>query len=61
LHVKTCILEEEKTVARLRGRERVISIGDGDEPKYFGVVAGMRALTISLTAGLIEAESSGVA
>lgn len=42
-------------VAGQRGRDALISIGDGDEQESFISIAGMRAWTISLTAGLIEA------
>lgn len=45
-------------MAGQRGRDVVISIGDGDEPESFFTVAGIRAKTISLTAGLIEATTA---
>ncbi len=45
-------------MAGQRGRDVLISIGDGDEPEGFVVVAGIRAKTISLTAGLVEATTS---
>lgn len=45
-------------MAGQRGRDVVISIGDGDEPESFITVAGIRARTISLTAGLIEATTA---
>lgn len=42
-------------MAGQRGRDVLISIGDGGEPEAFVVVAGIRAKTISLVAGLVEA------
>jgi len=45
-------------MAGQRGRDVLISIGDGDEPGAFVLVAGMRARTINLTAGLIEATTA---
>lgn len=45
-------------MAGQRGRDVLISIGDGDEPESFFSVAGIRAKTISLTAGLIEATTA---
>lgn len=42
-------------MAGQRGRDVLISIGDGEAPEEFFVVAGIRAKTISLTAGLVEA------
>lgn len=40
------------------GRDVLISIGDGDEPETFALVAGIRARSISLTAGLVEATTA---
>lgn len=45
-------------MAGQRGRDVLISIGDGDEPESFFSVAGIRATTISLSAGLIEATTA---
>ncbi len=45
-------------MAGQRGRDVLISIGDGDEPETFIDVAGIRARTISLTAGLVEATTA---
>lgn len=45
-------------MAGQRGRDVLISIGDGDEPESFFSVAGIRAKTISLTAGLVEATTA---
>lgn len=45
-------------MAGQRGRDVLISIGDGEAPEEFFVVAGIRAKTISLTAGLIEATTA---
>ncbi len=45
-------------MAGQRGRDVLISIGDGDVPETFVPVAGIRAKTISLTAGLIEATTA---
>ena len=45
-------------MAGQRGRDVLISIGDGDTPEGFFVVAGIRARTISLTAGLVEATTA---
>ena len=38
-----------------QGRNVRISIGDGEAPEAFVLVAGIRARTISLSAGLVEA------
>jgi TP901-1 family phage major tail protein len=45
-------------MAGQRGRDVLISMGDGDEPEAFVAVAGIRARTISLTAGLVEATTA---
>jgi len=45
-------------MAGQRGRDLLIGIGDGDEPETFIDVAGIRARTISLTAGLVEATTA---
>jgi TP901-1 family phage major tail protein len=45
-------------MAGQRGRDIHISIGDGDEPEGFILVACIRARSISLTAGLIEATTA---
>lgn len=45
-------------MAGQRGRDVLISIGDGEEPEGFFAVAGIRARTISLTAGLVEATTA---
>ena len=45
-------------MAGQRGRDVLISIGDGDDPEAFFDVAGIRARTISLTAGLVEATTA---
>ncbi len=45
-------------MAGQRGRDVMISIGDGEVPEAFVLVAGIRARTISLTAGLIEATTA---
>lgn len=45
-------------MAGQRGHDVLISIGDGGEPEAFAVVAGIRARTISLTAGLVEATTA---
>jgi TP901-1 family phage major tail protein len=45
-------------MAGQRGRDVLIAIGDGDEPDAFVNVAGIRAKTISLTAGLVEATTA---
>jgi TP901-1 family phage major tail protein len=45
-----------------RGRDIAVKIGDGGEPEAFELVAGIRARTIVLGAGLVEAttaESAG--
>ncbi len=41
-----------------QGRNVLISIGDGEEPEAFLLVAGIRARTISLVAGLVEATTA---
>lgn len=45
-------------MAGQRGRDVLISIGDGETPEAFFVVAGIRAKTISLTVGLVEATTA---
>ncbi|OYX48700.1 MAG: phage major tail protein, TP901-1 family [Alphaproteobacteria bacterium 32-64-14] len=45
-------------MAGQRGRDVLISIGDGSDPEGFVVVAGIRAKTISLVAGLVEATTA---
>jgi predicted secreted protein len=45
-------------MAGQRGRDVLISIGDGGDPEGFTVVAGVRAKTISLMAGLVEATTA---
>jgi len=45
-------------MAGQRGRDVLIAIGDGGEPEMFVPVAGIRAKTISLTAGLVEATTA---
>ena len=45
-------------MAGQRGRDVLISIGDGGDPEGFVVVAGIRAKTISLVAGLVEATTA---
>lgn len=42
-------------MAGQRGRDVLITISDGGEPEIFVPVAGIRARTISLSAGLIDA------
>lgn len=45
-------------MAGQQGRNVMISIGDGGEPEAFVLVAGVRARTISLSAGLVEATTA---
>lgn len=45
-------------MAGQRGRDVLISIGDGGSPEVFVTVAGIRARTISLTSGLVEATTA---
>lgn len=45
-------------MAGQRGRDVLIRIGDGGSPETFASVAGIRARTISLNAGLIEATTT---
>lgn len=45
-------------MAGQRGRDVLISIGDGEDPETFLGVAGIRTKTISLTAGLVEATTA---
>lgn len=45
-------------MAGQRGRDVLISIGDGEDPEGFVPVAGIRARTIALTAGLVEATTA---
>lgn len=45
-------------MAGQRGRDVLVSIGDGVEPETFVLVAGIRSRLISLTAGLVEATTA---
>ena len=45
-------------MAGQRGRDVLIRIGDGGSPEAFVSVAGMRARTISLSAGLVDATTA---
>jgi TP901-1 family phage major tail protein len=45
-------------MAGKRGRDVLIKIGDGGEPETFVEVAGIRARTISLAAGLVDATTA---
>ena len=45
-------------MAGQRGRDVLIAIGDGGAPEAFVTVAGIRAKTISLSAGLVEATTA---
>jgi TP901-1 family phage major tail protein len=45
-------------MASQRGRDVLIHIGDGGSPEAFVTVAGIRARTISLSAGLIDATTA---
>ena len=45
-------------MAGQRGRDVLIKLGDGGSPETFATVAGIRAKTIALGAGLIDATTS---
>jgi TP901-1 family phage major tail protein len=45
-------------MAGQRGRDIVVKVGDGGEPETFAVVAGIRARSIVLGAGLMEATTA---
>jgi TP901-1 family phage major tail protein len=45
-------------MAGQRGRDIVVKVGDGGEPETFAVVAGIRARSIVLGAGLVEATTA---
>jgi TP901-1 family phage major tail protein len=45
-------------MAGQRGRDVLIKIGDGGEPETFATVAGIRAKTIALSAGLVDATNA---
>ncbi|RYG30520.1 MAG: phage major tail protein, TP901-1 family [Burkholderiales bacterium] len=45
-------------MAGQRGRDVLIKIGDGGSPETFVSVAGIRARTISLSAGLVDATTA---
>ncbi len=45
-------------MAGQQGRNVLVSIGDGEESETFLLVAGIRARTISLSAGLVEATTA---
>lgn len=45
-------------MAGQRGRDVLITISNGDAPETFVAVAGIRARTISLSAGLIDATTA---
>jgi TP901-1 family phage major tail protein len=54
--------KRRETMGGVRGRDVILKIGNGGEPESFAVVAGVRARTITLSAGLVDAttaESSG--
>lgn len=41
-----------------RGRDVLVRIGDGGSPEIFVAIAGIRARTISLSAGLVDATTA---
>ncbi|MDZ4759639.1 MAG: phage major tail protein, TP901-1 family [Alphaproteobacteria bacterium] len=45
-------------MAGQRGRDVLIQIGDGQAPEAFATVAGIRAKTIALNAGLVDATTA---
>lgn len=45
-------------MAGQRGRDVLVSIGDGGSPESFVLVAGIRARTITLIAGLVDATTA---
>jgi TP901-1 family phage major tail protein len=45
-------------MAGQRGRDVLIKIGDGGAPESFVTVAGIRARTLSLSAGLVDATTA---
>lgn len=45
-------------MAGQRGRDVLIKIGDGGEPETFATVAGIRAKTIALSQGLVDATNA---
>ena len=45
-------------MAGQRGRDVLVRIGDGGSPETFVTVAGIRARTISLSAGLVDATTA---
>ena len=40
------------------GRDVIVKVGDGGEPESFAVVAGIRARTITLSTGLVDATTA---
>lgn len=45
-------------MAGQRGRDVLIKVGDGGEPETFATVAGIRAKTIALSAGVVDATTA---
>jgi TP901-1 family phage major tail protein len=45
-------------MAGQKGRDVLIKIGDGGSPEAFATVAGIRAKTIALSAGLVDATTA---
>jgi TP901-1 family phage major tail protein len=50
--------EEERAMAGQRGRDVLVRIGDGGSPESFVLVAGIRARTITLSVGLVDATTA---
>jgi TP901-1 family phage major tail protein len=48
----------ELAMAGQRGRDVLIRIGDGGDPETFATVAGIRAKTITLSAGVVDATTA---
>ena len=42
-----------------RGKDLLLKIGDGDAPESFAAVGGLRARTLSLNAGTVDATHAG--
>jgi TP901-1 family phage major tail protein len=45
-------------MAGQRGRDVLIKVGDGGSPESFATVAGIRAKTVTLSAGLVDATTA---
>jgi TP901-1 family phage major tail protein len=52
------LLRKGEIMAGQRGRDVLIKVGDGGTPEAFVTVAGIRARTITLSAGVVDATTA---